>query len=111
SLSFFFQAEDGIRVYHVTGVQTCALPILMATDRQSASGAGSPGAAGAAGPSATPARRRAPAKRPRPHAARPVETRNGKNRGPMRSEERRVGKEGKAGWRQSGGTRKRNRQQ
>src|SRR5256885_4634288 len=26
---FFFQAEDGIRDYKVTGVQTCALPILM----------------------------------------------------------------------------------
>src|SRR5439155_2698483 len=25
--SFFFQAEDGIRDGHVTGVQTCALPI------------------------------------------------------------------------------------
>src|SRR5439155_3713736 len=25
---FFFQAEDGIRGGHVTGVQTCALPIL-----------------------------------------------------------------------------------
>src|SRR5690625_8027317 len=24
---FFFQAEDGIRDVHVTGVQTCALPI------------------------------------------------------------------------------------
>src|SRR5256885_8096495 len=24
---FFFQAEDGIRYYKVTGVQTCALPI------------------------------------------------------------------------------------
>src|SRR5690606_25226757 len=24
---FFFQAEDGIRAFHVTGVQTCALPI------------------------------------------------------------------------------------
>src|SRR5438093_12440389 len=24
---FFFQAEDGIRVWSVTGVQTCALPI------------------------------------------------------------------------------------
>src|SRR5256885_9620476 len=38
---FFFQAEDGIRDYKVTGVQTCALPIslripsdtlIMATD-------------------------------------------------------------------------------
>src|SRR5439155_15136448 len=26
---FFFQAEDGIRDGHVTGVQTCALPIFM----------------------------------------------------------------------------------
>src|SRR5256885_4839101 len=25
--AFFFQAEDGIRDYKVTGVQTCALPI------------------------------------------------------------------------------------
>src|SRR5690625_7578820 len=28
SLPFFFQAEDGIRDGHVTGVQTCALPIF-----------------------------------------------------------------------------------
>src|SRR5256885_11778663 len=27
---FFFQAEDGIRDYKVTGVQTCALPIFFA---------------------------------------------------------------------------------
>src|SRR5256885_7656771 len=27
--NFFFQAEDGIRDYKVTGVQTCALPILL----------------------------------------------------------------------------------
>src|SRR5262249_57174984 len=27
-LFFFFQAEDGIRDWSVTGVQTCALPIL-----------------------------------------------------------------------------------
>src|SRR5690606_39784711 len=30
---FFFQAEDGIRDFHVTGVQTCALPIYRA-DKQ-----------------------------------------------------------------------------
>src|SRR5256885_13182050 len=30
---FFFQAEDGIRDYKVTGVQTCALPILDPSDR------------------------------------------------------------------------------
>src|SRR5690625_5722963 len=28
-LFFFFQAEDGIRDGHVTGVQTCALPIFL----------------------------------------------------------------------------------
>src|SRR2546426_8472032 len=28
---FFFQAEDGIRDYKVTGVQTCALPISFRT--------------------------------------------------------------------------------
>src|SRR5256885_11620639 len=27
-MCFFFQAEDGIRDYKVTGVQTCALPIF-----------------------------------------------------------------------------------
>src|SRR6266702_8775618 len=30
-LFFFFQAEDGIRDGHVTGVQTCALPIYPRT--------------------------------------------------------------------------------
>src|SRR5256885_7507855 len=40
-LCFFFQAEDGIRDYKVTGVQTCALPIyfigrcLVAVERDS----------------------------------------------------------------------------
>src|SRR5256885_5630090 len=29
STLFFFQAEDGIRDYKVTGVQTCALPIWL----------------------------------------------------------------------------------
>src|SRR5688500_20191438 len=32
-LFFFFQAEDGIRDYKVTGVQTCALPICPARDQ------------------------------------------------------------------------------
>src|SRR3989454_8802438 len=31
---FFFQAEDGIRDYKVTGVQTCALPILARVARE-----------------------------------------------------------------------------
>src|SRR5256884_3467643 len=36
---FFFQAEDGIRDVAVTGVQTCALPILLyvAEDREQSS--------------------------------------------------------------------------
>src|SRR5690606_39766200 len=35
---FFFQAEDGIRDFHVTGVQTCALPISAKISRRSSSG-------------------------------------------------------------------------
>src|SRR5256885_9308421 len=31
---FFFQAEDGIRDYKVTGVQTCALPILIINENK-----------------------------------------------------------------------------
>src|SRR5690606_34326002 len=31
---FFFQAEDGIRDFHVTGVQTCALPICAEVTKQ-----------------------------------------------------------------------------
>src|SRR3989454_12201185 len=33
---FFFQAEDGIRDYKVTGVQTCALPISAASASRAA---------------------------------------------------------------------------
>src|SRR5207302_7098423 len=40
SFLFFFQAEDGIRDFHVTGVQTCALPISMR--RQARSDVGNP---------------------------------------------------------------------
>src|SRR5437660_6203813 len=34
---FFFQAEDGIRDGHVTGVQTCALPISQSLHQRAAS--------------------------------------------------------------------------
>ena len=34
---FFFQAEDGIRDYKVTGVQTCALPILYMSTNETTS--------------------------------------------------------------------------
>src|SRR5690606_29643457 len=37
---FFFQVEDGIRVLHVTGVQTCALPILAAGEEDEAAAGG-----------------------------------------------------------------------
>src|SRR5690606_5726045 len=36
----FFQAEDGIRDFHVTGVQTCALPISSSEDERCGSRAG-----------------------------------------------------------------------
>src|SRR5205807_7486626 len=36
---FFFQAEDGIRDYKVTGVQTCALPICAGGNRERLRGA------------------------------------------------------------------------
>src|SRR5215475_14972285 len=39
-LLFFFQAEDGIRDFHVTGVQTCALPISHASLGAAAQGHG-----------------------------------------------------------------------
>src|SRR5690606_40429726 len=44
----FFQAQDGIRVFHVTGVQTCALPICFkpggsGSQRQPAAASGSQG--------------------------------------------------------------------
>src|SRR3954462_13468592 len=35
---FFFQAEDGIRDYRVTGIQTCALPIRSAGSRSEPQG-------------------------------------------------------------------------
>src|SRR2546426_9956903 len=38
---FFFQAEDGIRDYKVTGVQTCALPICAQTKRRRGKSLGS----------------------------------------------------------------------
>src|SRR5689334_23978039 len=82
SLFFFFQAEDGIRDGTVTGVQTCALPIL------------SSGATSQIGPIAAKAAallvRRPTGPRSRSIAAKTLVT---EARSVMRSEERRVGKE------------------
>src|SRR5256885_4590932 len=90
---FFFQAEDGIRDYKVTGVQTCALPIYT---------------------SAPGLRRRCTARR---RAGRSSTPRSSRNMSPVeirplsllflamlaaaqpaRSEERRVGKECRSRW-------------
>src|SRR5205807_4140251 len=43
---FFFQAEDGIRDYKVTGVQTCALPISSDLQRDCFQSANDPGGGG-----------------------------------------------------------------
>src|SRR5262249_58472066 len=82
---FFFQAEDGIRYWSVTGVQTCALPIspsqpleielrLLRDLHEHA---------GVELDLERLARRTVGHERPRDH---------------VRSEERRVGKEGRARW-------------
>src|SRR2546426_635297 len=75
---FFFQAEDGIRDYKVTGVQTCALPI-------------------SAEPHGQPRLRRERAAAAQRRARRARE-RAGGNAGRRRSEERRVGKECRSRW-------------
>src|SRR3712207_8677891 len=92
---FFFQAEDGIRDIGVTGVQTCALPIL-----QEGIGEVVEGALAAVAPVAfapRPVSVRAPAAnvlalapRTLQRAIFPPER--------MRSEERRVGKECRSRW-------------
>src|SRR5690606_40367896 len=60
---FFCQAEDGIRDFHVTGVQTCALPIYSGPPR--AARAGEKGKAGAAPRAAAPAGTAGPRRAPR----------------------------------------------
>src|SRR5207253_6520012 len=77
---FFFQAEDGIRDGHVTGVQTCALPISITS---------------------TPAAAQLP---PAPTSSFPMITEPPGNSAASlppastRSEERRVGKECRSRW-------------
>src|SRR5256885_8180434 len=78
---FFFQAEDGIRYYKVTGVQTCALPILATAVFLSASVGSSFDF-----PEPSPAPRPGPPPAPAPQPK------------PERSEERRVGKECRSRW-------------
>src|SRR5256885_15868873 len=59
-LFFFFQAEDGIRDYKVTGVQTCALPISGLTLGLVLPGRGTGPGGAAAGPLVMPFVRIAP---------------------------------------------------
>src|SRR5256885_11956311 len=91
---FFFQAEDGIRDYKVTGVQTCALPISWTLssgrDRAAACGALLAKCPRAAARPALGSDPRAPTL-----PATPPATRAGLAE---RSEERRVGKECRSRW-------------
>src|SRR5207248_4035919 len=82
---FFFQAEDGIRDRTVTGVQTCALPILPATAGVTVLVT----ATSVTSPRARPARRQAASRRSSTSARRLASM----ARSRKRSEERRVGKE------------------
>src|SRR5690349_24152959 len=86
---FFFQAEDGIRDLYVTGVQTCALPILAALGPVWAEQTVSEGVLANAGPDRWEVLRRLTGDR----LMRPGDTGDGK-----RSEERRVGKECRSRW-------------
>src|SRR5690606_39605282 len=65
-LFFFFQAEDGIRDFHVTGVQTCALPIWVRGSR--------PRRREASAPRMRSRRHEDLPARPLPHARRPRRT-------------------------------------
>src|SRR5690606_39596096 len=94
--SFFFQAEDGIRDFHVTGVQTCALPIFRpcramidkgeAPDRDGAEHRTGTGRSAGPGRGGVPDGDR---------AERRTGTGRSARRGGGRSEERRGGREGR----------------
>src|SRR2546425_12582776 len=83
---FFFQAEDGIRDKLVTGVQTCALPIYLSLDDQ-AGDAGERSSLVFGGMDATSAQ----------PTIQDLEARVADDPDD-RSEERRVGKEGRSRW-------------
>src|SRR5690606_39541834 len=68
---FFFQAEDGIRDFHVTGVQTCALAALADALGRAAGAAARPaGAAGRVARALAAARRQLGADRADPAVSR-----------------------------------------
>src|SRR5437763_15973149 len=80
--SFFFQAEDGIRDTSVTGVQTCALPILRCADTTCTATVTDTASIGATQPTGTV-------------TFTPGSSCSLGNPSGSRSEERRVGKEGR----------------
>src|SRR5690606_39347211 len=95
---FFFQAEDGIRVFHVTGVQTCALPISARPDQlRSCRSAASLDRAAAPFFSAPVAVARHGLCSPS-HGREESTTQGGTGHPMGRSEERRVGKEWRCRW-------------
>src|SRR5205807_4975242 len=83
---FFFQAEDGIRDYKVTGVQTCALPISLG------------GHLRRDGRDEDRALEDVEDEPDLDEAARPESVVRIRERGADRSEERRVGKECRSRW-------------
>src|SRR5690606_41080135 len=91
---FFFQAEDGIRDFHVTGVQTCALPIFIL--RPQAAAVRRAGAPTMAEPRRAQAGSAEHATLPRLDVAGAEEGSTPSELTLVRSEERRVGKEGRS---------------
>src|SRR5690606_40453086 len=95
---FFFQAEDGIRDFHVTGVQTCALPISGSQEPQRGAGFDPARAVDGAVDAdivAVVAHQRAQDVRV---VVESVLRDDGEAAAAARSEERRVGKEGRCRW-------------
>src|SRR2546429_6734463 len=97
---FFFQAEDGIRDVAVTGVQTCALPISITSTFLTW-----PKLSSSSGTSRRKRLEKAlwtlPTASPVGPPNKPARIRFSKSTavtGPLRSEERRVGKEGRSRW-------------
>src|SRR2546426_9212065 len=90
---FFFQAEDGIRDYKVTGVQTCALPIS-STPRPCSSAWSAVMMAPDVGAASTTTVARQPGDQP----VAPRERVRARPLARRRSEERRVGKECRSRW-------------
>src|SRR5690606_40989454 len=94
-LFFFFQAEDGIRDFHVTGVQTCALPILRPDRRQALAMRWLSSYSRARGEKTMVERLAAELMEASQGRGNAVKKRDDTHK--MRSEERRVGKEWRAG--------------